>query len=101
MSNKDKEKDKPKDKLDSNKSIYDDTTGKFGVRIDIEFVIEGNKCHEDNPNSVIKQEINEKPGLMDDHGMDYMKDGIGIDYSKTCYLLFFKLRNTIDFCRHV
>ena len=56
--------------------------------IDGEIVIDANKRHEDDPNSIIKQELKEEPGLMDDLGMDYMEDGMGMDYNNNMLPVF-------------
>jgi len=74
LSDKPDDKDKSNDKKESNESVYDAATGKYGVWIDGEFVIDANKRHEDDPNAIVKQEIKEEPGLMEDLPMDYMDD---------------------------
>ena len=56
--------------------------------IDGEIVIDANKRHEDDPNSIIKQELKEEPGLMDDLGMDYMEDWMRMDYNNNMLPVF-------------
>ena len=51
-------------------------------------VSDAKKRHEDDPNSIIKQELKEEPGLMDDLGMDYMEDGMGMDYNNNMLPVF-------------
>ena len=87
---KDNANDKPRT---ANESVYDAATGKYGVWIDGEFDIDANTRHEDDPNSIIKQEIKEEPGLMDDLAMDYMEDGMMDMNNNMLPVILFDLSN--------
>ena len=78
----------------SNESVFDPATGKYGVWIDGEFVIDAKKRHEDDPNSIIKQEIKEEPGaadLCEIDGMDYETEFFD---NREMMLPVFKIKST-------
>ena len=78
----------------SKESVFDPATGKYGVWIDGEFVIDAKKRHEDDPNSIIKQEIKEEPGaadLCEIDGMDYETEFFD---NREMMLPVFKIKST-------